>query len=92
MFGQLPTNVLIDFPSGKYGFVGSVSFPLTYANEDGSIPVLSAEDHQLLARANYPALVKKSLGLVTRVFDTPEDARVFAADLGLEITESVSLN
>jgi len=83
-----PENQLLDFPSGKWGFVGNVDARLGHVYKDGRElgDPLSDEDEAEMQKA-------KSFGvgftdLKTRVFHSPYDAMAAAKKLGLGITIS----
>jgi hypothetical protein len=81
IFGRLPDNVLIDYPTGKWGFVGHVDVRLCWVMEDGSF--VPPDVCQRIVESCYPAMVRKAHGVKTRAFDTREEAVAFAAELGL---------
>ncbi len=79
---NLPPNVLIKFPSGNWGFVGSVSVGLGYIQPNGQ--EATEEDYEN-ARQVGPRLA----GLIQRVWLTSMDAIEAAKELGCEITVPV---
>lgn len=80
-FGKLPTNCLIQFPSGRWGFVGSVDPDLAYVDrETGGPPT----DKQLeTARQFGPRLAR----VATRTWATKAEAVAAAAAVGTPVTE-----
>ena len=77
--GALPENVLIQFPSGRWGFVGHVDSRLSYTMLDGS-PV-TAEAAAIVSGFG-PALAK----VRTRAWETPEAALAAAEAIGAMVT------
>jgi len=65
--GRLPLS-LIKFPSGKWGFVGSVPVNLRYD------PTPTAEQVVEIKQVSTPALVLKRYGIKTRVWNSREEA------------------
>ncbi len=65
--GNLPTNNLRQFPSGRWGFAGIVSARLCYICKDGSDPT---DEQFAIARQHGPRLA----GLKTRAFATKQEA------------------
>ena len=76
---NLPPNVLIQFPSGNWGFVGRVSVGLGYIQPNGQE---ATEEDCENARQVGPRLA----GLTQRVWLTAEDAIEAAEKLGCEVT------
>jgi hypothetical protein len=80
--GGLPTNQLIDFPSGRWGFVGRAHAQLSWVKKDGE--ELSEEDIPILMDASNPSM----LGYKQRSFKTVYEAFMAAKRLGQSITIS----
>lgn len=74
---------IIKFPSGKFGFVGSVPKDLAIRHADGS--KLSDAEFGRYSKTSCPAMVKKSEGYIEPVFDSKEAAIEFAKKEGFEI-------
>jgi hypothetical protein len=89
MIGNLPL-VLDQYPSGKWGFVGRVPFPLKYAKLDGSA-ITEAETAEIL-RSDSPARTAKYLGIKTLAWDTREQAERAAAEIGAMINQTLTRN
>jgi hypothetical protein len=68
----LPSNTLIQFPSGRWGFVGRVDARLMYASVDGG--PLSPEVLDEIARSSNPAMTLKLRGGKRLAWDTKEEA------------------
>ena len=78
----LPANHVMQFPSGRWGFVGHVDTRLAFVQADGSAPT----DKQLdTARHCGPGFAK----LRKRTWDSRETALEAARDLGVEFTPTV---
>lgn len=71
---SLPNNNVIQYPSGRWGFVGSVCTDLCYMQQDGSPPTNKQLD---TARHCGPGFAN----LRARTFATEADALQAAADL-----------
>jgi hypothetical protein len=67
VFGRLPSNQIIRYPSGRYGFVGSVDARLAYETLSGEEPTEAQMD---AARRVGPRLA----GLRSRSWATEEAA------------------
>jgi hypothetical protein len=65
---KLPANNLIQYPGGRWGFVGRVNARLAYTRKDGSL--LTDEDVKTLATCQSPGLLFKC-----RSFATAEEAQ-----------------
>ena len=76
--GKLPPNVIDQFPSGKWGFSGSVDARLAYVTKDGGTPT---EKQFKDAIQVGPGII----GLRTRVWPTMEDALREAARIGATV-------
>lgn len=64
---KLPENDVIQFPTGRWGFVGRVRADLAYVAKDGT----PATEEQLDTAQRFgPRLA----GVTTRTFDTREEA------------------
>jgi hypothetical protein len=85
IFGKLPSNTLIGYENGKWGFVGSVDVRLAKLL-DGQ--VIETEDQLAEAARRYQVemygMVRRRL--TSRVWDSQEEALQAAAALGLETT------
>jgi hypothetical protein len=83
MLGRLPPNHLNLFPSGKWGFVGSVDVRLSYLTPEGHELDLKkdAKFIESISQAG-PGIVKAK----SRVFATPYDAMEAAKKLGQGVT------
>jgi hypothetical protein len=75
----LPTNVVIQFPSGRWGFVGHVDARLAYAMKDGS-PVAAPLIAELRESSN-PGMVESLRGVVTRTWGTEAEALAAAQEV-----------
>jgi hypothetical protein len=71
----LPKNSLMQYPTGRWGFVGSVDPILAYARPDGSIP----SRYELMQASKHGP---KLAGVVTRTWATQSEAEEFLASLG----------
>lgn len=71
------------YPSGRWGFVGSVPGRLLYAKADGSD--MTQEDWDAMHYSNIPAMTAKARGIVSRVFDTRADALEAADAAGVTV-------
>ena len=81
MLGSLPRNLITKYPSGRWGFVGSVNVRLVYQRKDGQ--PLTDKDCENIQQFG-PGLLKhiKSLS-----YTTAQEAEQAAKDLGFEITQ-----
>lgn len=82
LFRNLPPNGIIHYPSGRWGFVGSVDARLAYESNDGNP---ATEEELENARSFGPRVA----GVKTRTWATKEEAEKAAADLGLEVSYPV---
>jgi len=82
MLGSLPKNLITQFPSGRWGFVGSVNAQLLYRRKDSQ--PLTDQDCENIASFG-PGLLKHIESLS---YATAEEAEQAAKDLGFEITQS----
>ena len=80
---QLPPNVLVQFPAGSWGFVGSVDARLAYVTEDGAEPTQEQLED---ARSFGPQLAR----VKTRSWPTAAAALAAAAELGLTVDGSAA--
>jgi hypothetical protein len=71
---------IIKYPSGRFGFVGSVPGVLAYVHADGSQPTPS--ELRDIAESSCPAMTMKAYGIKSRAFLTEQEARFVAARLG----------
>ncbi len=76
---NLPLNKINQFPSGRWGFVGSVSLCLGYVCKDGSEPT---PEQYKAAQMCGPQIA----GLKTRAWESREDALAAAEAVGVEVT------
>ena len=77
---NLPTNEIIQFPSGKWGFVGRVSISLIYSRKDDT--TLTPEDEAEIVRLNSVGgrfVTGKGTAFKRLVWDTREDAKACLA-------------
>ena len=65
--GSLPQNVVIQFPSGQWGFVGKVRTDLAYVSKDGKPLTTKQID-------NTQKFGPRLAGVKTRSFDTKKEA------------------
>jgi hypothetical protein len=72
------------YPSGKFGFIGSVPMVLAYRMADGS--AISDKDAADI-RSFGPGLVCKSRGIRPRVWNSREEAITEAQSLGYEVAQ-----
>ena len=79
MFSNLPKNVLTEYPSGKFGFVGKVDARLCFQDEKGDCP--PEEIINEIKRSSSPSLVMKLRGVRYRVFETEKEAKEFLKNL-----------
>jgi hypothetical protein len=77
--GELPENALIQFPSGRWGFVGKVDARLSYVRLDGA--PLTAEDTKTV-REFGPSLAK----VKTLAWPTAEAAIAAAEAIGAKVS------
>lgn len=77
---KMAPNCILQYPSGRWGFAGSVHPRLAFVRKDGGTP----EARQLWeARQFGPRLA----GLKTRSWATEEEARAAAAAIGQPVTD-----
>ena len=77
---NLPTNEIIRFPTGKWGFVGRVSVSLLYGRKDDK--PLTHDDEAEIVRLNSVGgrfVTGASTGYKRLVWDTREDAEACLA-------------
>jgi hypothetical protein len=72
-----PKNQVIQFPNGKWGFVGKVSPELAFITKEGNKP---SEKQIEVAKHCGPGIV----GLKSRVWNTQEEATTEAQNLKLK--------
>jgi hypothetical protein len=77
--GNMTKNTLIQYPSGKWGFVGRVHEDLSYTMKDGS--PLTAAARAAIHQAGPGFAPVKSLA-----WETPEEATAYAHSIGQEVT------
>lgn len=75
LMGNLPKNSLIQYPTGRWGFVGSVDARLAYVAKDGSTPTKKMLQDALTFGPNLA-------GVKTRAWNTKEEALQAAKELG----------
>ena len=80
---------LSQFPSGKWGFVGSVDARLTFKKEDGS--ELTEDDVKYISQAQSRAMAMKARGVKSLAWDTREQAIKSAFDLNIPVYENNKL-
>lgn len=76
VFGGLPANQIIRYPSGRYGFVGRVDARLAYVTAEGGAPTEAQMD---AARRCGPRIA----GIKTRSFASAEEAQAALDALSL---------
>lgn len=81
---------LLKYPSGRYGFVGSVPIDLSYIHDDGSF--LSDTEASELLRSGNPAMYAKIIKANARVFTTPKDALKAAKELKVFVVNADEFN
>src|SRR3990167_5493699 len=79
MIANLPSNTLIQFPAGSWGFVGRVDVRLGWARKDGSMPT---DDEINKAKNHGPGMI----GLKIKSWLTKELDIAAAKELGLTVT------
>jgi hypothetical protein len=77
--GNLPAHALIQFPSGRWGFVGNTDSRLAFTMKDGSEVT---KDAAKTAASFGPALA----GVKTRSWTTREEAVEAAEALGFKVS------
>ena len=80
---NLPQNVVIECPNGRYSFAGSVSAELRFITRDGGTPTAEQIEN---ARSFGPNVA----GLRSRTWDTREGAIAAAESLGVAWGETVN--
>ena len=81
MFGNMGVHV-IQFPSGKFGFVGTVPLPLAYECSD---PKYAETARRFGERFGKGEAEREGGTFRRRVFETEAEARAAARDLGVEV-------
>lgn len=71
------------WPSGKFGFVGSIPIELAYEYADGSFPISDKDAKDI--QSFGPGLVMKSRGIRTRSWQSREAAIAEAERLGYKV-------
>lgn len=71
---------IIKYPSGRYGFVGSVPKDLAIRHRDNR--TLTDVEFTEYSQASNPDMVKRSKNYVEPVFNALEEAEAFALDAG----------
>ncbi len=74
---------IIQYPSGRWGFVGSVPKDLAIRHRDNR--TLSDAEFREYSQASNPSMVKRRCNYVEPVFNTREDAVAFALESGVTI-------
>jgi hypothetical protein len=77
--------VLQKFPSGKWGFVGSVPMDLYLERKEGK--PIPPEDAKHMAQTSNPAMFAKTKGMRQRVFKSKEEALAAAKKLKAKVTQ-----
>ena len=77
--GGLPENVLRQYPTGRWGFCGSVAAELAFVTKDGGTPTESQLD---AARHCGPGIA----GLRPRTWDSKAAALAAVAEIGAKAT------
>ena len=72
---NLPTNEIIQFPTGKWGFVGRVSVSLSFGRKDGT-PLTDDDEAEIARLHSHGArfVVGKGTPFKMLVWDTKADA------------------
>lgn len=85
MIGNLPKNVVNKFPTGRWGFVGSVDLRLYWIGLDG----VELDYKTLRAVAEVASFGERfALKMAKRrTFATKEEALAAAEELGVEVNE-----
>lgn len=74
---------IIQFPSGRFGFVGSVPKDLAIRHRNNEkVCVGIWEDYR---KASNPDMVKRAYNLVVPVFNSRAEAVAFAAECGIDV-------
>jgi hypothetical protein len=71
------------WPSGKFGFVGSIPVELAYIYKDGSFPISEQDAKDI--RQFGPGLVMKSRGIQVRSWESRDAAIAEATRLGHKV-------
>lgn len=79
--------VLEKFPSGRWGFVGSVPVPLYWQKKDGS--EIPPEEAKEITQSSNPSMYAKTKGIERRVFKSKEEALSAAKKAKAKITQVV---
>ena len=74
---------IVQFPSGRFGFVGSVPQDLAIRQSDGR-PLNDNEFNQY-ANSSNPAMIKRSENYTEPSFETHKDAMEYAESIGYKI-------
>ena len=77
---------LIKYPSGRWGFAGTVPMKLAYAHDDGT-PLSEAEAKEL-SEASIPAMYAKSIKAKSLSWPDKESALKAAKDAGVSVAHS----
>ena len=72
---------IIQYPNGKFGFVGSVPVEFAYVHKEGY--EITPSEARELATSSNPAMTAKRCGITTRAFNTRQEAQFFAARRGM---------
>lgn len=76
---------IIQYPNGRFGFVGSVPKDLAIRHRDNR--TLSDAEFAEYSRASIPSMVQRARNYVVPVFNEYADAVEFAREAGFEITK-----
>lgn len=85
IFGKLPQNCVIQFPSGTWGFVGSVDIRLGYLLDGHTINT----DEDVATAASFSGIEARFRPrLKTRTYPTKEDAELAAESINATVTQT----
>ncbi len=74
---------ILQYPSGRFGFVGSVPKDLAVRHRDNR--TLTDAEFKEYCQASNPAMVRRSRNYVEPVFNTRVEAIAFARESGIEL-------
>lgn len=74
---------IIQYPSGRFGFVGSVPKDLAVRHRDNR--TLTNEEFERYRCASNPSMILRSENYVVPVFNTYDDAVNFALECGIDL-------
>jgi hypothetical protein len=75
---------IIQYPSGRFGFVGSVPKDLAIRHRNNT--KLTDAEFDEYSKASNPAMIRDARNYVVPVFNYKDDAIEFARDAGFEVT------